>query len=154
MSNRNIPWLLMPMNGIRPDLKERSFLEDFEMPVVLPESHYLPMIPCCLKVLRFVHPNVDLAWLSHAFDLDHDQVASICTMIIVMECVGPSRGVLVEVEMQRDQKALDLRWIDCCHAIALLFRSFAGYGGAGFSEKFHLRSLEWRLTRRTDRMVG
>src|SRR5271168_3566190 len=71
-------------------------------------------------------------------------------MIVGMEYVGPSRGVLVEVEMERDQKALNLRWIDCCHAIALLFRSFAGHGGAGFSEKFHLRSLEWRLTRRTD----
>jgi hypothetical protein len=61
MSNRNIPWLLMPINKIRPDLKERSFLEDFEIPVILPESHYLPMILCCMKVLRFVHPNVDLA---------------------------------------------------------------------------------------------
>jgi hypothetical protein len=109
MSNRNIPWLLMPINRIRPDLKERSFLEDFEMPVILPESHYLPMIPCCLKVLRFVHPNVDLAWLSHAFDLDHDQVASICPMIVSVECVGPCRGVPVEAEMERDQEALDLR---------------------------------------------
>jgi hypothetical protein len=30
-------------------------------------------------------------------------------MIVGMECVSPSRGVLVEVEMERDQKALDLR---------------------------------------------
>jgi len=38
--------------------------------------------------------------------MDHDQVASICTMVVGIECVGPSRGVLVEVEMARDQKVL------------------------------------------------
>jgi hypothetical protein len=85
---------LMPMNGIRPDLEERSFLEDFEMPVVLPESHCLPMIPCPLESPPFRPSKCrSCVALSHAFDLDHDQVASICTMIVCMECVGPSRGV-------------------------------------------------------------
>jgi hypothetical protein len=76
------------------------------------------------------------------------------TTIVGIECVSPSKGVLVEVEIERDQKALNLKWTNCCHAIALLFRLFAGHGGAGFSEIFHLRPLEWRLTHRIDRMVG
>src|SRR5438045_625598 len=92
MTNRNIPVAFDANEWDPTDLKEWSYLEDFEMPVVLPESHYLPMIPCCLEVLRFVDPHVDLAWLSHALDLDHDQVARICIMIVCMECVGPSRG--------------------------------------------------------------